>query len=616
MLSWIVIAALQAAQPLDQPPNTWVKRTPLEQTPPSPRLGYEGDCAWYAKHGILLRYGGHNQGGGGEQGSEVWTYDPFNAKWTFKEPNTSPPGVCCGQQNAYDPVRGRYIRFPAFSLSHGWQWPREIFLNNDSVWTYDLETNTWRDMRPLPAPHVSPLRCASWDSHEEVVVVFGGEGNQEGTVVYDPHANSWTWKKTKPQPEFRSGGNMAYDAARKLHILFGAQFSNDPRTWAYDLAKNEWRDLKPGKMPPTDKNDAVLAYDALHEVVVAVVKISQGKDEEAKHRLETWAFDAGKNAWTKMDPPQEPDAGGNRTRVLAFAPDLGLTVLENCIQTGGKREQQVWTYRYGDRKPAPSAPPRRPRAGPRAVDDVVVSILAPGEIEIGWKPVEGEVKGYHVERAAVEVWSEDQLKRLKSRTEPLGEPSVGAVSRVGPFRRITASPVAGTSHTDREADLSKPAAVEGEPVYERKMGKDQVDPKGKAYRFGVYAYRVRAVGGGDAEGGPSPAVFTFPSIPQGVFSKEEGTTCHLKWAASPEKGIKGYRVYRMDGRFDREPVSRLTAEPLEAREYADAGAGKKTRRYYVVAVDALGQEGHPSSPVWFEREWKKYYLPFTSEWHQ
>ena len=28
---------------------------------------------------------------------------------------------------------------------------------------------------------------------------------------------------------------MAYDAARKLHILFGAQFSNDPHTWAYDL---------------------------------------------------------------------------------------------------------------------------------------------------------------------------------------------------------------------------------------------------------------------------------------------------------------------------------------------------------------------------------------------
>ncbi|MBI2948332.1 MAG: hypothetical protein HYY23_11865, partial [Verrucomicrobia bacterium] len=45
-------------------------------------------------------------------------------------------------------------------------------------------------------------------------------------------------------------------------------------------------------------------------------------------------------------------------------------------------------------------------------------------------------------------------------------------------------------------------------------------------------------------------------------------------------------------------------------------AGKTARRYYVVAVDALGQEGFPSSPVWFEREWKRFYLPFTGEWHQ
>jgi hypothetical protein len=67
------------------------------------------------------------------------------------------------------------VRFPAFSGSHGWQWFREIDLKNSSVWTYDLATNTWRDRRPVPEPRVSPLRCASWDSDHEVIVVFGGE---------------------------------------------------------------------------------------------------------------------------------------------------------------------------------------------------------------------------------------------------------------------------------------------------------------------------------------------------------------------------------------------------------------------------------------------------------
>jgi len=45
-------------------------------------------------------------------------------------------------------------------------------------------------------------------------------------------------------------------------------------------------------------------------------------------------------------------------------------------------------------------------------------------------------------------------------------------------------------------------------------------------------------------------------------------------------------------------------------------AGKSSRHYYVVAVDTLGQEGFPSAPVWFEREWKQYYKPFVGEWHQ
>lgn len=72
----------------------------------------------------------------------------------------------------------------------------------------------------------------------------------------------------------------------------------------------------------------------------------------------------------------------------------------------------------------------------------------------------------------------------------------------------------------------------------------------------------------------------------------------------------------MDGRYNKDPVSRLTPEPIERTDYTDSTADKPTRRYYVVAVDALGQEGHPSSPVWYNREWRDYYKPFVGEWHQ
>jgi hypothetical protein len=697
------IAVAAPPAPRDQPPNTWVKRSPLPDGPPSPRLGYEASLGYDPKAKVLIRWGGHNQGGGGEQNAETWTFDPVTARWTLKEPNTSPPGVCCAQQNVFDPTHNRFVRFPAFSGSHGWQWFREIYLKNSSAWVYDLAGNTWRDLRPLPEPDIRPLRCAAWDSDHEVIVLFGGENSRDGTLVYDPYANTWTNRHPPRQPPFRSGGNLAYDAARKVHVLFGAQFIDDPHTWLYDLRADRWRDLRPVPQPPTDQNDAVLAYDSANQVVIAVVKVTEGKGEKAKHRLETWTFDAGRGTWTKMKPAQEPDPSGNRARLLAFVPDLGVTVLENRTHPPqGKAEQQIWTYRLSQPKREPNPPPAPPtnlrlttgkhsaeltwkasataavaryvvyrgegrapweaafrevgtvpakqtafrdtglqggriyfytvraadRAGrlgpesakvrtqPHFVEEAVVSVVSPKAVELTWKPPAGrDIAGYHVERAVVEVWSEAQLQRLKKRTPPLAEPAVGALRRIGIFRRITADIVKEPRFKD-QVDLNRPQAVEGKPLWERRLAAEQLDTRGKPYRWAVLAYRIRAVNALGVESGPSPFFLTIPSAPEGLFSRERGTTCDLKWTRNPEKGLRGYRVYRMDGRWDAQPIVRLTTDPIADLTFTDDKAGKAARRYHVVAVDTLGQEGPPSAPVWIEREWKAFYRPFTKEWHQ
>ena len=162
-----------------------------------------------------------------------------------------------------------------------------------------------------------------------------------------------------------------------------------------------------------------------------------------------------------------------------------------------------------------------------------------------------------------------------------------------------------------QKEPSEPAAG-GSP-----LAADALDAGGKPYRFGLYAYRVVAVNRLGVESGPSPFYFTYPAAVQHVFAKEEGADkARLKWQPNREKGIRGYLVYRQDGRYDNEAISRLTPEPIAATEFLDETAGKGTRRYEAVAVDALGQEGEPSQPVWSRREWRKFYEPYVGEWHQ
>jgi hypothetical protein len=609
----------------DQPPNTWVKRSPLKDAPLSPMLGYEGSFGYDPRAKLVIRWAGHNQGGGGEQNAETWTFDPVTAKWTLKEPNTSPPGACCNAQNLFDPIGGRFLRFPAFSGSHGWHWFRENYLSNSSVWSYDLATNSWRDMRPVPTPHPAPLRCASWDSDAQVAVIFGGEGASYGTIVYDPYDNTFKRMFPKKEPAGRSAGNMAYHKGIKKHILFGTQFSDDPHTWAYDLAKNEWTDLKPALQPPTDKNDAVLAYDEISTVIVASIRAPGKTGGDDNWHYETWTYDADKNAWKKMNPDVEPPGGGQRRRIMVAIPDQNVILMENYVNPpqkvpGVDREQQIWTYRYAASKQnAPFVPVAKTPTRPRLVEDVLVSVLSETRVVVTWPTAkEKDVVGYHVERAVVEVFSEDQIDRLRKDTPPLEKPSVGAIKAIGKFEKLTKDPLTKPSYVDNAVDLTKPIAVKDE-IYRHRFGVKQLNEDGKPYRYAVYAYRVRAVNKAGIESGGGPYALTIPSSPKWVFSKEDKTTCHLMWRRNLEAGIAGYRVYRMESPRINGPgqkVTRVTAEPIRDAYFTDPNAGKVTCRYWIVAVDVLGQEGYPSAPTWHERQFKKVYSSFSGAWHQ
>ena len=90
--------------------------------------------------------------------------------------------------------------------------------------------------------------------------------------------------------------------------------------------------------------------------------------------------------------------------------------------------------------------------------------------------------------------------------------------------------------------------------------------------------------------------------------REKGGTAEIRWDPSKEKGITGYLVYEIAD----QKVARITPELVKEPTFSHP-VGNAMKRFSIVAVDAVGQEGQPSSLVWCNKSYKGF---FAGEWHQ
>jgi fibronectin type 3 domain-containing protein len=255
------------------------------------------------------------------------------------------------------------------------------------------------------------------------------------------------------------------------------------------------------------------------------------------------------------------------------------------------KESAVYMVRAVDDKGIESDDSLRARATPRVTLRPVVSVLANDHIEVSWnRHPAPDIAGYNLYRGVVTVRTvkKGEPKPWRDNDPGYDEPRVAEVADISDIRKLNDGLLTDPSYADR-ADVSKPL------------------PGSKDYKHAVYAYLVRAVNKLGVESGPSPYALTIPSEPTSVFNREKGGMAELKWAANPEKGIAGYHVYKLEGTWN---IVRLTTEPIQATTFTHKSP---QTRYWITAVDALGQEGQPSSPVWHQRRYAGF---FSGEWHQ
>jgi hypothetical protein len=203
-----------------------------------------------------------------------------------------------------------------------------------------------------------------------------------------------------------------------------------------------------------------------------------------------------------------------------------------------------------------------------------------------------DVVGYNLYRGVVTVRTvvEGTPGAWKDNDPKYDEPQVVQVRDITGITKLNDQPLTATSFTDA-LDLTA-------------KGKESGD-----YRFAVHAYIVRSVNHLGTESGPSPYALTIPSEPVNVLCREHAEIAEIKWDPAAEKGIAGYHVYKLEGTWK---IVRVTEKPI-AETTIRHKVGRGQTRFWVVTVDALGQEGQPSSPAWFNHSYRGFY---SGEWHQ
>jgi hypothetical protein len=251
--------------------NTWTQMAfgPDGPTHIGARLAYD------AESDRIILFGGCDMGG--SLYNDTWAYDFNSDTWTEMKPRTSPPGRNY-QAMAYNAKSDRVLVWGVGDVT--------VAQPDESVWSYDFNTNTWQEMKPGAGPHPSDRAYATWvyDAAADRMILFGGFVNgTDETWAYDYNTNTWTKLEPSTVPGKRSRHALVYSTAADRAILFGGQvgytqFQYTGETWIYDLSTNTWTNVTPpptGTPEPTQPSfKNILVYDPpeMYQVHVETVQ--------------------------------------------------------------------------------------------------------------------------------------------------------------------------------------------------------------------------------------------------------------------------------------------------------------------------------------------------------
>jgi hypothetical protein len=502
----------------------------------------------------------------------------------------------------------------------------------------------------------------AYDSAHDKLVMFGSQYlSDERTWFYDFRANGWEARELNPHPPGKKLGTystiprMAYDSINGVVLcVVWLGESGGHETWALDTERLQWTKLNPAAMPSHSKSRSRnLVFSPEYNVFILELSTTNNRPELWTYRykkageMKTPAAPTNLEVVTDNSETQRadfplPSTGRGRTESRATQSSASLAAAAHPADAAEKfRATLIWrastdvkeyhVYRAEPALPwladfkkvgttatttfedkevnagksyfyfvksiardgSESLPSFRARTEPQVLPKPIVSVLATNRIKVRWNahPAK-DIAGYNLYRgiASLKTVKKGESAAWKDNDPEYAEPQPVRVTDITNIQKVNSALLLATNFTDN-VDLTRKGPEAGD------------------YKFTVHAYIVRAVNRLGVESGPSPYALTIPSEPENFLCRERGDSAELKWDANPEKGIAGYRIYKLKGTWEILPVTNELVREVTFTHKS----GRNATRYWVLAVDALGQEGQPSSPAWANQSYRGFY---EGDWHQ
>jgi hypothetical protein len=204
----------------------------------------------------------------------------------------------------------------------------------DETWEYD--GTSWQQVVTTHAPTPRFWHGMAFDSNRNVVVVFGGnDGLHALNDTWEYNGSDWTKAQTSHAPLWRQGFGMTYDSCRQKVVLFGGG-ETPTGTWEYNGV--DWQEI-PTSTIPGDRYLTAMAFDSIRCQTV----LFGGDGGEAQGLNDTWEYDG--TDWALISTVGSPVP--RWAHALAYNPTTGKTVLFGGYgpqYPTGTPLQDTWEY--------------------------------------------------------------------------------------------------------------------------------------------------------------------------------------------------------------------------------------------------------------------------------